>query len=503
MSVESDLRELRHRWREARDIGAASAVLYWDQSTYMPTGGAEGRARQLAVLSRLAHESATDPEIGRLLDRLSPYAESLPPEHDDAALVRVARHDYERNTRVPAEYSERAARHGSATYAAWVEARPKNDFATLRPMLDTTLDLSREYAGFFPGYEHIADPLIDDADEGMTVARIRPVFAELREGLTPLVARIAAAPQVDDGPVRKHFPQAQQSRFAEKVIRSIGFDFDRGRLDPTAHPFMTRFAHGDVRITTRTNENFLAEQLFSTIHEAGHALYEQGTQAEDDGSPLGSGTSAGVHESQSRLWENIVGRSLGFWSHWYSTLQAEFPEQLGKVELRDFYEAVNRVEPSLIRTDADEVTYNLHVMIRFELELQLLEGELAVADLPEAWHARYESDLGVRAPDDRDGVLQDVHWYAGSIGGAFQCYTLGNIIGAQLCEAALREQPDIPEQIASGDTAPLLEWMTTNVYRVGRRLTPDQLIERICGGPLDAQPLLRRLTRKFEDIYAL
>ena len=266
---------------------------------------------------------------------------------------------------------------------------------------------------------------------------------------------------------------------------------------------MTRFYHGDVRITTRTNEKFLSEQLFSTIHEAGHALYEQGTQAEDDGLPLGSGTSSGVHESQSRLWENIVGRSLGFWSHWYPTLQAEFPEQLGDVELRDFYAAVNRVEPSLIRTDADEVTYNLHVMIRFDLELQMLEGELAVADLPEAWHARYQADLGLRAHDDRDGVLQDVHWYAGSIGGMFQCYTLGNIIGAQLYEAALRAQPDIPEQIAGGDTSALLEWMATNVYRVGRRLTPDQLIERVTCGPLDAQPLLRRLTAKFEDLYAL
>ena len=503
MSVQSDLSDLRNRLREARDLGAASAVLQWDQTTFMPSGGAAGRARQLAVLSRLAHESATDPEIGRLLDRLAPYAESLPPEHDDAALLRVARYDFERVTRVPAEYSERAARHASTTYAAWVEARPKNDFARLRPKLETTLDLSREYASFFPGYEHVADPLIDDADQGMTVARIRPVFDELRAGLTPLVARIAAAPQVDDAPVRKHFPARQQSRFAERVIKSIGYDFERGRLDPTAHPFMTRFAHGDVRITTRTNENFLAEQLFSTIHEAGHALYEQGTQAEDDGLPLGSGTSAGVHESQSRLWENIVGRSLGFWSHWYPTLQAEFPEQLGDVDLRDFYAAVNRVEPSLIRTDADEVTYNLHVMIRFDLELQLLEGELAVADLPEAWHARYEADLGLRAPDDRDGVLQDVHWYAGSIGGMFQCYTLGNIIGAQFYEAALRAQPDIPEQIAGGDTAALLEWMATNVYRVGRRLTPDQLIERVTCGPLDAQPLLRRLTAKFEDLYAL
>ena len=503
MSVQSDLEDLKARLREARDISSSAAVLYWDQSTYMPTGGAAGRGRQLAVLSRLAHESATNAEIGRLLDRLTPYAESLASEHDHAALIRVARHDYERRTRVPAEYSERAAKHASATYAAWVEARPKNDFATMRPMLETTLDLSREYADFFPGYEHIADPLIDDADEGMTVARIRPVFDELRAGLTPLVARIAAAEQVDDRPVRKHFPQAQQSRFAEKVIRSIGFDYERGRLDPTAHPFMTRFGHGDTRITTRTNEDFLAEQLFSTIHEAGHALYEQGTRAEDDGLPLGSGTSAGVHESQSRLWENIVGRSLGFWSHWYPTLQEEFPEQLGNVDLRDFYAAVNRVEPSLIRTDADEVTYNLHVMIRFDLELQLLEGELAVADLPEAWHARYQSDLGVQAPDDRDGVLQDVHWYAGSIGGAFQCYTLGNIIGAQLYEAALRERPDIPEQIASGDTSSLLDWMSTHVYRVGRRLTPDQLIDRVCGGPLDAQPLLRRLTAKFEDLYAL
>ncbi len=503
MNPQALLTDLTARLREASDLARASAVLQWDQSTGMPPGGAAARARQLALLGRMAHERAADAAIGRLLDRLQPYADALPLGHDHAALVRTARRDFERERRVPPDYSARLAEHASATYAAWMEARPRNDFGSLRPRLETTLDLSREYAGFFPGHAHLADPLIDAADEGMSAARLQPVFASLRQGLAPLLARIAGAPQVDDAPLRRHFPAAQQSRFSRAVIESIGYDFQRGRLDPTAHPFMTRFAHGDVRITTRTNEHFLGEQLFSTLHEAGHALYEQGTRAEDDGTPLGGGASAGVHESQSRLWENIVGRSAEFWRHWYPALQAEFPAQLGGVELPAFYAAVNRVHPSLIRTDADEVTYNLHVMIRFDLEMDLLDGRLAVADLPAAWHDRYQADLGVSAPDDRDGVLQDVHWFAGLIGGAFQDYTLGNIMGAQFYAAALRADPEIPAQVSRGNCAPLRAWLTANVYQHGRRLPPDDLLESVTGGPLDARPLLERLTAKSSEIYDL
>ena len=501
MSVELDLSDLKLRLREIQDLGAAVSVLHWDQTTYMPPGGAKMRGRQLALLSRIGHARATDPVIGRLLDRLTAYASSLPSDHDDAALLSVARRDFERAVRIPVEYSERLAKHASETYAAWVEARPRNDFQSLKSGLEKTLDLSREYANFFPEHMHLADPMIDAADLGMTVGRIRPVFAALRSGLIPLVSRIGAATQVDDVPIRRHFPGHQQASFGQAVIRSMGYDFARGRLDVSAHPFMTRFAHGDVRITTRTNEQFLSEQLFSTIHEAGHALYEQGTRAEDDGLPLGGGASSGVHESQSRLWENIVGRSLEFWSYWYPKLRLEFPDQLKDVTLRGFFAAINRVEPSLIRTDADEVTYNLHVMIRFELENELLEGKLAIADLPGAWHDRYQSDLGVLVPDDRDGVLQDVHWYAGLIGGAFQGYALGNIVGAQFFEAALRENPDIPDEIGRGEYGALHEWLRKNIYCLGRRLTPDQLIERVTGSGLDANPLLRRLDAKFSSIY--
>ena len=495
------LEELRLRLREISDLSAVSSVLHWDQTTFMPVGGALSRSRQLALLGRLSHERATDPELGALLNRLIPYAESLPPGHDDRALIEVAQRDYDLALRVPAEFSERAAGHMSKTYAAWVAARPRNDFAALKELLETTLVLSREYCEFFPDSDHIADPLIDAADHGMTVARIRPVFAELRTGLISLLDRISDSKQVDDGALRNHFPSAQQTKFSSTVIQAMGYDFDRGRLDPTAHPFMTRFAHGDVRITTRTNESFLGEHLFVTIHEAGHALYEQGTCADDDGTPLGSGTSSGMHESQSRLWENIVARSPEFWSYWYPELQTQFPEQLQNVQLHEFYNAINRVQPSLIRTDADEVTYNLHVMLRFELELDLLEGNISITDLPNTWNERYRTDLGVSVPDDRDGVLQDVHWYAGFIGGAFQGYTLGNIIGAQLFDAALRDTPEISAQIGRGEYQPLHDWLRKNIYRIGRRRTPDQLIADVTGGPLDAKPLLNRLQTKFSNIY--
>ena len=493
--------ELRQRLREISDLSAAASVLHWDQTTAMPTGGAVSRSRQLALLGRLSHERATDPELGVLLDRLMPYAESLPSGHDDRALIEVAQRDFDLAMRVPAEFSERAAGHMSKTYAAWVTARPHDDFVAVQELLETTLELSREYCEFFPDSDHIADPLIDAADQGMTVARIRPVFAELRTGLISLLDHISNSKQVDDEPLRNHFPAAQQARFSTAVIQAMGYDFDRGRLDPTAHPFMTRFAHGDVRITTRTNESFLGEHVFVTIHEAGHALYEQGTRADDDGTPLGSGTSSGMHESQSRLWENIVARSPEFWSYWYPKLQEEFPKQLQNVSLQEFYNAINRVQPSLIRTDADEVTYNLHVMLRFELELDLLEGNISIAELPNTWHERYRDDLGVSAANDRDGVLQDVHWYAGFIGGAFQGYTLGNFIGAQLFEAALHDTPEIYAQIARGEYQPLHDWLRTNIYRIGRRRTPDQLIADVTGSPLDAKPLLNRLQTKFSKIY--
>jgi carboxypeptidase Taq len=479
------------------------AVLGWDQATYMPPGGAVARARQGALLSRLAHERFTDPALGRLLDELQPYADGLPQDCHDARLVRVARRDFEKAVKVPADFVARWSAHSSASYDAWTKARPADDFPTMRPLLERSLDFSRQYAGFFAPYAHIADPLIDGLDEGMTTAKVQTLFAELRMELVPIVRAIVSQPLIDDSCLQGSFPEALQIAFSLAVIKRVGYDLGRGRLDKTHHPFCTKFAAGDVRITTRVRENNIAEALFSSLHEAGHALYEQGVDVAFEGTPLNSGASAGVHESQSRLWENVVGRSRGFWEHFYPLLRDTFPDHFKAVPLEAFYRAINKVARSLIRTDADEVTYNLHIMMRFDLELALLEGRLAVKDLPEAWRARFEADFGIAPPDDRDGCLQDVHWYAGSVGGGFQGYTIGNIQAAQFHAAALGAHPQVPAQVARGEFATLHAWLREHLYRHGRKFTPDELVERATGGPMRIAPYVAYLRTKYGEIYRL
>jgi carboxypeptidase Taq len=501
--MEAKLNDLRQQLYEVADLNSAAAVLNWDMSTYMPPGGAPARGRALATLGRLAHEKFTDPEVGRLLDALRSYEESLPYDHDDAALLRVTRRDYEREVKVPAALVSQIGEHTAMLYNKWTQARPANDFAGVAADLEETRRLSIALAECFPGYSHIADPLIGFSDYGMTTDSVRAIFAELREQLVPIVRAIAAQPEVDDAPLHQHYPEAQQLAFGLDVIRDYGYDFGRGRQDKTHHPFMTRFAWGDCRITTRVKEHDLGDALFSTLHEAGHAMYEQGTSPAYDGTPLGNGTSAGIHESQSRTWENQVGRSRGFWTHYYPKLKTAFPQQLSGVTEDAFYRAINKVKPSLIRTDADEVTYNLHVMIRFELEVQLLEGTLSIKDLPEAWNARYQSDLGIVAPDDRDGVLQDVHWYGGLIGGAFQGYTLGNLFAAQFFEAALKAHPQIPAEIAQGQFGTLHGWLKDHIYQYGSKFTAAELVERVTGSPLQVAPLIRYIRGKYGQIYAL
>ena len=501
--MESKLQELKTRLLEINDLESAAAVLDWDQSTYMPPGGAEARARQIATLNRLAHEKFTDPAIGKLLEDLRPYEESLPYDSDEASLIRVTRREYERAVKVPPSFVAELSGHTSQTYAIWAKARPANDFSVVQPYLEKTLDLSRQLADFFPGYEHIADPLIDFHDYGLKASMIRTLFAELREQLVPLVEKITAQPPADDSCLHQNFPEAKQWAFGVEVAKRIGYDFERGREDKTPHPFTTKFSIGDVRITTRVKENDLGEALFGTIHEAGHALYEQGINPDFEGTPLAKGTSASVHESQSRLWENIVGCSRGFWKFFYPRLQRIFPDQLGSVPLETFYRAINKVERSLIRTEADEVTYNLHVMLRFDLELALLEGNLRVKDLPEAWRERYKADLGILPPDDRDGVLQDVHWYSGVIGGAFQGYTLGNILSAQFFEAALQAHPEIPSEIEEGEFSTLHNWLKENIYQHGSKYTTTELVERVTGGPMSIEPYIRYLRTKYGELYEL
>lgn len=501
--MESKFQELKERLREINDLESASALLHWDQATYMPPEGAPARARQLATLRRLAHKKFTDPAIGKLLEDLRSYEESLPYDSEEASLIRVTRRDYERAVKIPPSFMAELHNHTAETYQVWTQARPENNFPKVRPYLEKTLDLSRQLADFFPGYEHIADPLIDFSDYGMKVSVLRPLFTQLREKLVPFVQTITSLEPPDDTCLREYFPESRQIAFATEVIQRFGYDFRRGRLDKTHHPFMTQFSLRDVRITYRVKERDLREGLFSIFHETGHALYGQGIKEELEGTPLAEGASAGVHESQSRLWENLVGRSRSFWLYFYPRLQEVFPESLGSVSMETFYRAINKVERSLIRTDADEVTYNLHIILRFDLELQLLEGRLSVKDLPEVWRERYTTDLGVTPPDDRDGVLQDVHWYSGVIGGAFQGYTLGNILSAQFFEAALNTYPGIISEMEKGSFESLHRWLKENIYQHGRKFTPLELVERVTGGPLDISPYLRYLETKYAELYDL
>ncbi len=497
------LEELETRLREIVDLRSAAAVLEWDQNTYMPPEGAAARGRQIATLQRLAHEKLSDARVGRLLETLEPWARERADDDPGACLVRMTRLDFDRATRVPPAFTARFADHVARTWNVWTKARPADDFAMVRPLLERTLEMSRELAGFFPGATHVADPLIDQMDPGMTAASVRALFSALRAELVPLARDILSQPAADDACLKQAFPEEAQLAFGGEIIRAIGYDFSRGRQDKTHHPFMTRFSWGDVRITTRVKERDLGEALFSTVHEAGHALYELGTARELDGLPIGEGASAGIHESQSRLWENVVGRSRPFWHHFFPKLQAAFPSQLSGISETTFYRAINKVARSLIRTDADEVTYNLHVMIRFDLELEMLEGKLAVRDLPEAWRARYQSDLGVSSPTDRDGCLQDVHWFGGQIGGVFQGYTIGNVLAAQLWEAALDQHPDLPEEHARGEFGTLRAFLVERLHRHGRKHLAPAIIEQATGHPLTIEPYLGYLKGKYGELYGL
>jgi carboxypeptidase Taq len=503
MTQEEKLLELKQRLQEITDLRAARRVLSWDQSTYMPKGGAEARGRQMSTLSKLVHQKFTDPVIGELLEGLRSLEQTLPYDSDDASLIRVTRKSYQKRLKVPERFVVASSKNASDSYEAWAEARPENDFKKVLPHLERTLELSQEYSSFFPGFEHIADPHIDDSDEGMTVKDVRPLFANLRGELVPLVEAITAQQEADDSVIKQFFPEDKQLAFGLQISQDFGYDLNRGRQDKTLHPFETHFSVNDVRITTRVKDNDLTEALFSTLHEAGHAMYEQGVNASLDPTPLAEGTSSGVHESQSRLWENVVGRSFGFWKYYYPKLKKVFPKQFKGVPLEVFYKAINKVSRSLIRTDADEVTYNLHVIIRFDLECEMLENKLALKDLPEAWRERYKSDLGVFSETDADGVLQDVHWFSGGIGGMFQGYTIGNILSSQFYDAALKAHPKIPKEVAKGQFATLHTWLRENIYQHGSKFTAPEIIKRATGQEMTIEPYVRYLKTKYGELYNL
>jgi carboxypeptidase Taq len=502
-SPNAQFAQLKSRLAELEDLWAAAAILHWDQKTYMPPKGMGARGRQIATLDKIAHEKFTDGTIAQLLDDLTTYEQNLPYDSDTASLIRLTRRDCDRAAKVPVEFEGRASHLRAECYEAWAIARAENNFALVQPALERVLDMSREYSSFFPDAQHVADPHIANSDYGMSAVTISAVFAELREQLVPLVQAITSQTPIDNSCLHQHYPEAEQVAFCRSVLSQMGYSSERGRQDQTLHPFMTRFSIDDVRITSRFYETDLRQGIFSTIHEMGHAFYDLGNNPEFEGTPLMGGISSGVHESQSRLWENLVGRSRPFWQYFYPQLQAHFPNQLGAVSLETFYRSINQVSRSLIRTDADEITYNLHIMIRFDLELDLLTGKLAVKDLPDAWNARYQSDLGILPDSSQNGVLQDVHWYLGQIGGMFQGYTLGNLMSAQFFAAAVAAHPNIPDQIATGNFSGLHDWLKSNIYRHGRKFTAAEIIEQVTGQTLSTQPLMDYVRQKYGELYQL
>lgn len=496
------LTKLKRRVGELADLGAAIHLLHWDLETYMPSGGVTYRAAQLALLGRLEHELFVADEVGEWLDAAAREVEGLPVDADDVRAVAVTRRDWTRARRVPAAWVEEFARLGSLAQHAWREARAGAGFGHFQGHLERLVAARREYAAFFAPYESVYDPLLEDYEPGMTAARIRTLFGELRPVLVALVAELRARGRaVDAACLTGEFDEAAQEAFGLHVLQRMGFDLARGRQDRSTHPFTSPLSPGDVRITTRFDRRLLSSALFSSMHEGGHALYEQGIAEEYARGALGRAASLGLHESQSRLWENVVGRSRGFWSHFYPELQARFPS-LGGVPLETFYRAINRVEPSLIRVEADEVTYNLHVMLRADLELALLGGELAVADLPAAWNERMREYLGLVPPDDARGVLQDIHWSGGSFG-YFPTYCLGNLAAVQLWDAAVRADAELPASIARGELGRLRKWLRANVHRHGRKYEPDELLRRATGRPVEAGPYVAYLRAKYGELYGL
>ena len=470
----------------------------------MPPGAVESRGEQLATVGKFAHELFIAPRTGKLLRQAAREKDiAANADSDEAAIVRVTEHDYKRDRKVPADFVAEFERTRAQSHQAWIEARKASDFKHFEPWLVKMVDLTRRRADYLGYKEHPYDALLDHFEPGMKTSQVRATFADLREQLVPLVHAISAkSGSVSDACLHGHFPRDKQLEFAMRVSQRFGYDLNHGRLDMSAHPFCQSFSHQDVRITGRVDESFLNMLLFGTMHETGHALYGQGVSAAFMHTPLDAGASLGIHESQSRMWENLVGRSHEFWQFFYPQLQTVFPEQFQNVTLDDFYRAINRVSPSFIRVEADEVTYNLHIMVRFELELDLIESKLNVANLPDAWNAKYKDYLGITPPNDAVGVLQDTHWSIGLIG-YFPTYSLGNLGSVQLFDKAEHDIPTLRQSIAAGDFSSLLGWLRENIHRYGRKYTPDQLMKRATGKKLSAKPYMRYLQRKYMKIYGL
>jgi len=503
MSAQDSYKDLINRVKEVNLIGSCAAVLHWDMETQMPKGGAAHRGEQMAYLSGLTHKKFTDPKIGELLGEIESSDLVKDEFSDEGANVREIRHEYDKSVKLPQELVEEIARTTTLSQQVWVEARKKNDFAMFLPNLEKIIDLNRQVADHL-GYEKEAyDALLDNYETGATYEAVSKTFAGLRDELVKLVAGISNSDKKPNMKiVEQDFDVHRQRIFGQEAAAAIGYNFHDGRLDISAHPFTTGLGPHDTRITTRYNPKHLGQALFGTLHEGGHGIYDQNLDPEHYGTPRGDAVSLGIHESQSRMWENLVGRSKPFWKHFFPRAQQVFPEALGDVKFDDFYFAINDVRPSLIRVEADEVTYNLHIMIRFEIEHAFLKGDLKAKDIPAAWNERFKEYLGITPPNDADGCLQDVHWSSGLIG-YFPTYALGNLYSAQFFAKAKEEMPDLDDQFARGDFSGLKNWLGEKIHNHGQRYRAEKLVEVVTGKPLSHEPAVKYLNAKFGELYGL
>ncbi len=490
------------RVSELHDISSAISVMSWDREVNTPPRGVEMRVTQMVTVGALLHRMATSDEFGELLERAEQVigGEEQP---DARALLRVVQREFDRQRAIGPDLQRRISETSGRAHAVWAAARENDDFEAFRPWLEQVVDLGREIAEKIGYDKEPYDALLDRFEEGATTAWVEELLGSSRDALLPLRQAIDESGQtIDDSMLHRSFPVPEQESFARYIATAVGYDFDRGHIGTAVHPFATSFGRDDCRITTRWYPNYINASVFGTLHECGHAMYEQGTDPRFERTPLARGASSGIHESQSRMIENIVGRSIGFWNAHYQRLAGTFPAALGEVTVTEFHRAINAVKPSLIRVEADELTYNLHIVLRFELERALIRGDLAVADLPTAWNDSMRQLLGIVPPTDSEGVLQDVHW-TGPMFGYFPTYALGNLYAAQLFEAGLRDDPSIGEELGAGRTDALLAWLRQNVHRHGKTMTPDKLILQATGAELSHEAFTRYATEKFGAVYGL
>ncbi len=504
MDAVTSLESLKAKLLEIHHLKDACALLSWDQETYMPSGGGQARAEQIATLQTLAHESFISSDMEKLLGTyvdLQTGETTSNVDDQSRSLLRETWRDFHRAKKLPSAFVNKLERECSLAQQVWVEARKKNDFTLFLPNLRTIITMKLEETEYLGYTDSPYDALLDEYEQGSTVKKLQPLFSTLRPRLVSLLDRVLNSPvKPNVSLLAQSFDITKQVAFGETVLRKMGYQFDRGRLDLSAHPFTTAFHPHDVRVTTRVFEQDFQSCLFSCIHEGGHGLYEQGLLPEHYGTALGEAVSLGIHESQSRLWENSVGRSRPFWHHFFPLAQQLFPDQLGKVELDDFYLAINSAKPSLIRVEADELTYNLHIMVRFEIERALIEGQIQTEDLPTIWNEKIQAYLGITPDSDTNGVLQDVHWSFGAFG-YFPTYTLGNLYASIFYEQAKQQISDLETGIANGNMIPLKDWLNQRVHRWGRQFTPDELIQLITGQTPTPEPFLNYLDDKFSQLY--